>query len=65
MEFRGDPHSSSDHYYYRYCFTSTEAMRLIRDGRTPLTSSDTQSRELSGSDHIQILLYVHRNHEAY
>ena len=30
-------------------FTSTETIRLIRDGRAPLTSSDTQSRELSDS----------------
>ena len=41
------PSGENTEYYYKYCFTSTEAMRLIRDGRAPLTSSDTQSRELS------------------
>ena len=39
--------TDGDSYYYKWGLTSTETVRLIRDGRTPLTSSDTQSSELS------------------
>ena len=38
-------HSSSSS---TWGFTSTETIRLISDGRAPVTSSDTQSREVSG-----------------
>ena len=44
----------------KYGFTSTEAWWLIRDGRAPLTSSDTQSRELSETNSQSVLFKYER-----
>ena len=45
------------------CFMSTETMRLIRDGEPRMATSTFTQLPSSGSS--SVLLYVHRNHEAY
>ena len=49
------------------CCTSTETIRLIRDGE-PRTATSTFTQLLSSdttTEIVSVLLYIHRNHQAY
>ena len=49
-------------FSFQCYFTSTETIRLIRDG-DPRTATSTFTQLLSSE--VSVLLYVHRNHQAY
>ena len=54
-------------FSFQCCFTCTETTRLIRDGE-PKTATSTSTQLLSSDTTtgiVSVLLYAHRNHQAY